>query len=65
MNVLQRIDKFGEPIPAFNLKGKNQIRTPFGGIMTITIIFFTLGYFLQKLNTILEKENPILNYIIN
>ena len=59
--MLSRLDRFGEPVPAFNIKGKNQVKTAFGGIMTVIIIVFTTGYFFNKFNTIIKKENPILN----
>ena len=65
LNILRHLDRFGEPVPAFNIKGINQVKTAFGGIMTTMIMLFTLGYFNNKLNTALKKENPILNYIIN
>ena len=61
MNVLRRIDRFGEPIPAFNVKGKNKVTTAVGGIMTLLVMFFTLSYLISKINSILEKKNPIMN----
>ena len=39
----------------------NQVKTAFGGIMSVIIIIFTAGYFFNKVNTIIKKENPILN----
>ena len=61
MNVLRRIDRFGEPIPAFNIKGKDKVTTAVGGIMTLTVMFFTLSYLITKINSIVEKKNPIMN----
>ena len=61
MNVLRRIDRFGEPIPAFNIKGKDKVTTAVGGIMSLIVIFITLSYLTTKLNSIVEKKNPIIN----
>ena len=61
MNMLRRIDKFGEPIPAFNIKGKDKVTTAVGGIMTVTVIILTLSYFITKVNNIADKKNPIMN----
>ena len=63
MNVLRSIDRFGEPLPAFNIKGKDKVQTAFGGIMTATVIILTLVYFINKFNNIADKKNPILNQI--
>ena len=60
-NLLRQIDYFGEPIPAFNIKGKDKVTTAFGGIMTLTVMFFTLSYLISKINDIVEKKNPIIN----
>ena len=60
-NLLSRIDRFGEPIPAFNIKGKEKIQTAFGGLLTAAVVFFVLGYFFTKFNTIADKKNPIMN----
>ena len=61
MNMLRRIDRFGEPLPAFNIKGKDKVTTAFGGIMTALIIILTLSYFISKVNSIVERSNPIMN----
>ena len=45
MNLLRRIDRYGIDIPAFNIKGKEQVKTVFGGVMTLAIVIFTIGYF--------------------
>ena len=48
-SFFRKVDRFGQPIPAFNVKGKDKVRTVIGGILTIAIITLTLGYFIAKL----------------
>ena len=60
-NFLHRIDKFGQPIPGFNIKGQNEVKTAIGGIMTAIIVSITLGYFATKFNGLLNGDNPIIN----
>ena len=55
MNSLEQIDRFGEPIPAFNIKGKDKVKTAFGGIMTLLVVFLTISYFSSKFNSIVAK----------
>ena len=59
--MLRQIDRFGEPIPAFNIKGKDKVTTAVGGITTLIVIFLTLSYLITKVNSVLEKETPIIN----
>ena len=48
-NFFSKIDRFGQPIPAFNVKGKDRVTTTFGGIVTALIMVLTLGYFVMRL----------------
>ena len=61
MNTLRHLDRFGEPIPAFNIKGEDKVKTAFGGIVTLLVVFLTISYFINKLNAIVVKKNPIMN----
>ena len=61
MNFMRRIDRFGEPIPAFNIKGRNKVTTTIGGFMTLMVMFLTLSYLTSKINSIVQKKNPIMN----
>ena len=61
MNLMRQIDRFGEPVPAFNIQGKDKVKTAFGGIVTLFVVFLTINYFINKLNSIVEKKNPIMN----
>ena len=46
---LRKLDRFGYPIPTFNIKGADKVTTAIGGMMTAIILTFTLGYFISKL----------------
>ena len=48
-SFFNKIDRFGQPIPAFNMKGKDKVTTTFGGIVTAIIMTLTLGYFVTGL----------------
>ena len=61
-SILRKIDRFGKPIPAFNMKGKDQIKTVIGGIMTTAIITLTLGYFVIKFQDLMAGTDQIVNY---
>ena len=39
---------FGKPIPAFNIKGENSIKSLAGGCMTITIMMLVFAYAIIK-----------------
>ena len=43
-NFLSQCDIFGQPVPAFNIKGKEKITTAVGGLLTAFILAVTLGY---------------------
>ena len=61
-NILRRLDRFGQPIPAFNMKGKDSIKTVIGGVLTAAIITLTLGYFIIKLQDLMEGTDKTVNY---
>ena len=60
-NFLRDCDLFGQPIPAFNIKGKDQVKTAIGGILSAIIITVTLGYTIMKIPDLILKSNPIIN----
>ena len=61
-SILRQMDRFGQPIPAFNIKGKNQINTVSGGIMSAIILMVTFGYFLIGLQSLIVGTNRVINY---
>lgn len=59
--MLTKVDIFGKPIPSFNVGGKEKVTTVFGGMVTVAIMVFAVGYFASKLRSVIEQDNPILN----
>ena len=57
-NVLKKIDIFGEPLQAFNLKGETVITTLTGGISTFIILIIFIAYGSLKAIHLKEKKNP-------
>ena len=43
-NFLSQCDIFGQPVPAFNIKGKEKVTTAVGGFLSTFILAVTLGY---------------------
>ena len=58
---LRSIDRFGYPIPTFNIKGSGKVKTTVGGILTATILVVTLGYFIINLQRLVKGTDPIVN----
>lgn len=61
-NVFRSIDRFGQPIPTFNISGKNKINTVVGGILSALILAITLSYFMGRLEGLITGSNQIINY---
>ena len=60
-NFLRSIDRFGHPVPTFNIKGTNKIKTAFGGVLTALIMTFALGYFIIKFEALFKGADPVIN----
>ena len=43
-SILEKVDQFGRPLPAFNLRGEEKIHTVTGGLMTFFILVVMLSY---------------------
>ena len=57
-NVLKKIDIFGVPLQAFNLKGETVIHTLTGGICTFLILIIMIAYGSLKFIHLKDKRNP-------
>ena len=60
-NFFAQFDLFAKPIPAFNVRGKDQVKTPIGGILSTIIITLTLGFAIIKWNELVARSDPIVN----
>ena len=60
-SFLRSIDRYGQQIPAFNIKGVSVIRTSIGGVLTGIVLILTLVYFIVKLEALIDGSDPIIN----
>lgn len=57
-SMLERIDNFGRPMPAFNVKGRTTVHSMTGGILTFMVAIVVLTYGAIKVLQLANKENP-------
>ena len=62
-NVITNQDMFGRPIPSFNLKGEDEVKTITGGVLTIMLILTILAYGSNKALELFKKNNPVVNVV--
>ena len=56
--MLLTLDMFAEPIPQFNLKGKDAMRTYFGGLLSLLAYYLTFMFALNKFRHLITRHNP-------
>ena len=56
--VLQNLDSFGEPLPTFNIKGRDQVQTQVGGFVTLALIIVVTMFAIVKFEHLTSKYNP-------
>ena len=59
--VFKKIDAFGQPLPSFNIKGKERVNTIVGGFCTLILFMTILSYGMLKFSNLITKPNPIIN----
>ena len=59
--MLLTLDMFSAPLPVFNLKGRESVRTYCGGCVSLVIMYVTFLFALLKLQHLLSKHNPTVN----
>ena len=62
-NVFRNADKFGKPIPSFNLKGETNVKTVIGGIMSLLVSITVLIYSTIKMIQLVNNSNPELGVV--
>ena len=55
---MTRFDQFGQPIPSFNLKGQETIKTGLGAFLTLMMTILVLGYAIIKINHLVIHHSP-------
>ena len=56
-SLLEKIDQFGRPLPAFNLNGEKKVHTVTGGLATFAIIIIILCYGTLKFYHLITNHN--------
>ena len=54
-------DIFGQNIPAFNIKGKDKVKTAIGGFLSALIITVTFSYTIMQVHDMMLHRNPIIS----
>ena len=52
---------FGQPIPAFNIKGNDKVQTVAGGFLSAAVLALTLGFAIKGMNDLISKSDPTIN----
>ena len=55
---MMALDKFSDPVPSFNFKGDQTIKTGLGAFCSILISIIVLYYSLLKFIQLQERQNP-------
>ena len=59
--MLLTLDQFGAPLPGFNVKGEDSVRTYCGGLVSLLIMLLAFLFATLKLQQLLSKGNPSVN----
>ena len=57
-SLLSKLDVFGQEVPRFNIRGREKINTPLGGLFTSLLMILVLFYGIAKLEHLLMHKNP-------
>ena len=57
---VKNIDMFGAAVPGINMRGKTELNTSCGAIISMLIIILTLSFGLLKLEHLMERKNPLI-----
>ena len=57
-SFFRKLDRFGQPIPAFNMKGKDKVNTIAGGFFSIILFMTLFMYSSFKFTYLVTKHNP-------
>ena len=63
--TVRKMDMFLTPLPAFNLNGKQVLRTACGGIVTFVIVYTTFMFASLKFTHLVNRYNPQVNSYVN
>jgi hypothetical protein len=58
------MDMFGIPVVSFNLAGRQKVRSSFGFVVTILVIWIMTLFAVAKFDKLLQRKNPLLTQAI-
>ena len=61
LSFLRSLDIFGQPIPTFNIKGKDKVQTVVGGFFSAAVITMTLGFAIGGMHNLVSRSDPTIN----
>ena len=61
---LAKLDLFGVPLPVFNLRGHDSIKTSTGGIVSMVLMFITFLFASIKMMHLVSRYNPNVSYYV-
>ena len=56
--MLLDVDLFPAPIPQFNSKGENGVKTYFGGLISLIILYLFFLFAVVKFEQLITRHNP-------
>jgi len=59
--MLLGLDLFSSPLPAFNIRGEDSVRTYTGGCLSLIIMYIAFLFATLKMDHLLSKYNPSVN----
>lgn len=65
VKLLKSFDMFSSPLPAFNINGKDSVKTSIGGFMSLIFGYITLIFAINKFQDMAERKNPNINTFVD
>ena len=58
---VQSMDIFKRPLPAFNIRGRSEIGTVTGALLSFLLIIILLFYSMVKISQLISQTNPTIS----
>ena len=62
--AIEKVDILPQPIPGFNVRGKTEIYTKFGGLVSIGIITVMICFATVKFIQLESRSNPLISQVL-
>ena len=60
INVMRDQDSYAQNVPSFNIKGKDKVKTVFGGFISLVIAGVVLSYAVSGWIDLIQRANPVI-----